>query len=113
MKDLLQSPVCARKLRSLADPDRLRIIQCLRHGPRNVGEMADILKIPAVNLSHHLRVLRNAEVVIDEKDGRFVVYRLNPDVYRPAESDEAADHLELGCCRLDIPKDKKLVAESP
>ena len=106
MKDTLQSPLCARKLRSIADPDRLRIIQCLRKGPKNVGEMADILKIPVVNLSHHLGILRNADVLLDEKHGRFVVYRLNPQVFQPGESDETSDHLDLGCCCLDIPKSK-------
>ena len=81
MKDMMQSPLCARKLRSIADPDRLRIIQCLRAGPKCVGEISAILRIPLVNLSHHLRVLRNADVVLDEKNGRFVIYRLNPIVY--------------------------------
>ena len=36
-----------------------------------------------VNVSHHLGVLRHAGVVLDEKQGRFVVYRLHPDVFHP------------------------------
>lgn len=103
MKDKLQSQKCARKLKCLADPERLRIIQCLRAGPKNVTEIAEELKLPIVNLSHHLGVLRQADIVIDEKQGRFVVYRLDPHVYQP-ESEEVTDHLDLGCCRLEIPK---------
>ena len=103
MKDTLQSTRCARILRSLADPDRLRIVQYLRLGPQNVSDIADQLRSSIGNVSHHLRILRAAEVVLDEKKGRFVVYSMNPTVYQPADSD-AAEHLHLGCCRLEIPK---------
>src|SRR5262245_2685231 len=104
MKDSLQSRKCARKLKCLADPERLRIIQCLRTGPKNVSEIAEKLDISLVNVSHHLGVLRQADIVIDEKQGRFVVYRLAPNFYQPTESNEVNDHLDLGCCRLEIPK---------
>src|SRR5437868_3176123 len=101
MNDTMHSPECARKLRSLADADRLRIVQCLRDGPKNVTEIADELNLLHVNVSHHLRVLRQAQVLLDEKHGRFMVYRLNPEVYEPAESKKTTDHLNLGCCRLE------------
>jgi ArsR family transcriptional regulator len=91
-------------LRSLADPERLRIIQCLRHGPLNVGEIADRLETTVVKVSHHLGVLRHADMVIDEKQGRFVVYRLNPAIYQQPHASELSAHLDLGCCRLEIPK---------
>jgi ArsR family transcriptional regulator len=104
MNDTLQPQHCARLLRCLADPDRLRIIDCLRAGPKNVSDIADLLDAMIVNISHHLGVLKKADLVLDEKQGRFVVYRLNPVVYRPAEPSEIAEHLDLGCCRLEIPK---------
>ena len=56
-------------LRALADPDRLRLIQCLRDGPRNVTELAGLVGGEVVNVSHHLGVLRHAGVVLDEKQG--------------------------------------------
>jgi ArsR family transcriptional regulator len=102
--DSLQPQHCARMLRSLADPERLRIIQCLRDGPRNVGEIAGALAASIAKVSYHLGILRQTDVVRDEKHGRFVVYRLNPSVYRPTELADAAEHLDLGCCRLEIPK---------
>ena len=107
MADPLQPDRCARMLRALADPERLRIITCLREGPRNVSELAALLDAEVVNVSHHLGVLRNAGVVIDEKQGRFVVYRLHPDVFHPSEGAPAAEHLDLGCCRLEIPTVRK------
>jgi DNA-binding transcriptional ArsR family regulator len=105
MSDELQAESCARKLRALADPERLRIVQCLRDGPRNVGELAGLLAAEVVNVSHHLGVLRHAGLVRDERQGRFVVYSLHPDVFHPEGKRHGAEHLDLGCCRLEIPKE--------
>ena len=96
MDEPLEPTRCARLLRALADPERLRIVQCLRGGPRNVSELAAALGAEVVNVSHHLSVLRHAGLVLDEKRGRFVVYRLHPDVFRPGEGPA----LDFGCCRL-------------
>lgn len=105
MKDPLQPKRCARLLRALADPERLRIVRCLRGGPKNVGEIAGALDALVVNVSHHLGVLRQAGLVEDEKQGRYVVYHLHPDVYQPADKDCVTEQLDLGCCRLETPKD--------
>ncbi|HZT78753.1 MAG TPA: hypothetical protein VFA26_00905 [Gemmataceae bacterium] len=50
-------------------------------------------------------MLRNAGVVECEKQGRFAVYRLCPEVFRPTAASQSADYLDLGCCRLEIPKE--------
>ena len=76
-------------------------------GPRNVSELAALLGVEIVNVSHHLGVLRHAHVVLDEKQGRFVVYRLHPDVFHPTTGGPKAEHLDLGCCRLEIPRVRK------
>src|SRR6516162_3653483 len=102
MPDTLQSQDCARLLKALADPERLRIIECLREGPRNVGELADRLCQETANVSHHLGVLRKVGLVADRKDGKYVVYSLHPKVFRPATSDRRTDCLDLGCCRLEL-----------
>ena len=102
MKDKLQSTKCARSLKALADPDRLQIIQCLQGGPRNVGEIARLLRRDLANISHHLGVLRQAGLVIDQKDGKYVRYSLAPDViHADAEGKGVVD---LGCCRLQLGK---------
>ena len=107
MTQSMQPERCARMLRALADPERLRIITCLREGPRNVTELSGLLQAEIVNVSHHLGVLRHAGVVLDEKQGRFVVYRLHPDVFHPADGAPTTEHLDLGCCRLEIPPVEK------
>ncbi len=105
MEDHLESDRCARLLRAVADPERLRIIQVLRGGPRNVSDLAALLNVEVVNISHHLGVLRNAGLVLDSKQGRFVIYQLHPDIFQPAGGKAVNDHLNLGCCRLEIPRD--------
>jgi DNA-binding transcriptional ArsR family regulator len=79
-------------------PDRLRIIRCLQSGPRNVGQLAQELDAEVVNVSHHLGVLRQTGLVRDQKQGRFVIYSLNPDYFREFDGKEA--RLDLGGYRL-------------
>jgi DNA-binding transcriptional ArsR family regulator len=102
MDDRLESSRCARVLKALADPERLKIIQCLQAGPKNVGELSGLLDQELANVSHHLGVLRLAGLVRDEKQGKYVVYSLHPEVFRPRERGQAADVLDLGCCRLEL-----------
>ncbi len=92
--------MCAKRLAALAAPERLRIVRFLRDGPRNAGEIASFLQTAAVNVSHHMNVLRTAGLVQSEKRGRFVLYSLVPGLLH---STREADQLDLGCCRLELP----------
>jgi ArsR family transcriptional regulator len=89
-------------LRALAEPERLRIIDCLRQGPRNVSEIARETNADIVNASHHLGVLRSVGLVLDQKQGRFVVYRLNPELLE-TNADGQNQSLDFGCCKLEMP----------
>src|SRR5262245_30014199 len=91
----------AALLKAVADHDRLKIVESLRSGPKNVSELAKILKAEIVNVSHHLGVLRKRKLVSFEKKGRFVHYKLHPDVYSVSERGET---ISLGHARLEIPK---------
>jgi ArsR family transcriptional regulator, nickel/cobalt-responsive transcriptional repressor len=108
MRDRLQSKECARILKAVADPDRLKIIQCLQGGARHVSDIAQALKADIANVSHHLGVLRNAGLVLDEKQGKFVSYSLNPEMFAPAAkgTGRALDVIDLGCCRLELGQDE-------
>jgi DNA-binding transcriptional ArsR family regulator len=106
MLDILQSDYCAQMLRLLGDPERLLIIQVLRAGPRNVSEIADRTKQKLANVSHHLKALREGGIVESKRDGRYIAYRLLPGAYIE-ESKGKVDHLDIGCCRLEIPKPTK------
>ena len=69
----------AQVCRALSDPKRLLIIEALRDGPLTVGELADTLALSQPNVSQHLSVLRERRIVIAERDGTRVRYRLNGD----------------------------------
>ena len=101
-EDRLQSAVCAEKLKALGEPMRLRIVDLLRDGEQTVSEIADRIGEEVVNVSHHLRILFHAGLVKKNKQGRFVVYRLHPDVNVVSRGGKA--HLDFGCCRLEVPK---------
>jgi ArsR family transcriptional regulator len=102
MKDILSSNECADRLKALADADRLKIVQALRAGPKNVGEIALELAAEVANVSHHLQILKRERIVQTSKQGRFVVYCLHPDVF--AATRATSDFLDLGCCKLELPK---------
>jgi DNA-binding transcriptional ArsR family regulator len=102
MTDPLQPKHCAELLGALAAPERLQIVRVLRDGPKNVSEVAEALQMSVVNTSHHLSVLRHAGLVHNERKGRCILYSLAPDVFHPESG--ATEHLDLGCCRLEMPK---------
>lgn len=66
-------------LRALAAPVRIAIVLQLRAGERCVHELVDALDLAQPLISQHLRVLKAARVVIGERRGREVVYRLADD----------------------------------
>ena len=105
-KDPLQPQRCAELLSALAAPERLKIVRFLADGPHTVTEIADMLAVPAVNVSHHLTVLKHAQLIRGTKKGRFVWYGLKPGVLEEAvEAGVPTDALNLGCCRLELPSD--------
>ena len=108
MKDPLEPNRCAELLSALAAPERLKIVRFLRDGPKNVTEIAAMLATPVVNVSHHLAVLKHSGLVENKKRGRFVFYSLKEGVLQ-SDGGVAIDHLNLGCCRLEIPTTTKPV----
>ncbi|MBX3413045.1 MAG: winged helix-turn-helix transcriptional regulator [Pirellulales bacterium] len=100
MEDRLESDKCSVFLKALADPQRLKLVQCLQTRAQSVTELADELQDELRNVSHHLGVLKNAGLVESQRSGRQMIYTLVPGVLRPAQSPEVHDSLDLGCCRL-------------
>ena len=66
-------------LTALGDPTRRAIFERLAERPRAVGELADGLPVSRPAVSQHLKVLKNARLVVDEAVGTRRVYRLDPD----------------------------------
>lgn len=103
-KDPLEPKRCAKLLAALAAPERLKIVRFLAGGTHTVTEIVDMLRIQAVNVSHHLMVLKNAGLIRGVKRGRFVDYSLRPGVLDDAvEAGVPKEALDLGCCRLELP----------
>ena len=101
MTDFKKAETCARRLQAIAEPNRIRIIECLRTGSMNVTQLAKALNVEIVNVSHHLGVLRTAGLVEDAKNGRFVVYSLHPKLF--VNDSNKATFVDLGWCRIEIP----------
>src|ERR671933_218713 len=64
---------------ALGDPTRRAIFEQLRGGPRAVGEIAARLPVSRPAVSQHLRVLKEAGLVIDRQNGTRRLYRVDPD----------------------------------
>ena len=64
---------------ALSDPTRLQIVEMLSHGERCVCELQDVLGAAQSRLSFHLRVLKDAGLVTDRRDGRWIHYALDRD----------------------------------
>ena len=64
--------------RALADPTRRAILDALRGGPRPVGQIAERFEVSRPAISKHLRILRQARLVAEVKQGRLRWCKLNP-----------------------------------
>jgi DNA-binding transcriptional ArsR family regulator len=100
-------------LRALADPVRLRIIDALRCGPKCVSVLSESLQLEVVTVSHHLGILHSVGLLDREKKGRFMVYGLRQGIVGPANGGQGKQHIDLGCCRLEIPPATSHSAHGP
>ncbi len=88
---------CAKILKSLSEGIRLRIIKCLFNGEYSVSEIARMIGVDYSQVSHHLGVLRNAGIVIDRRDGKYILYRINPVLHNNFKQ---MDTLDFQCCSI-------------
>ena len=63
--------------KALNDPTRREILELLREEDMNAGEIADHFNITKPSISHHLDLLKQADLVLSEKNGQFITYSLN------------------------------------
>ena len=70
--ELLHANIC----QALGDPKRIQILYALHREPHYVSALADDLGIPQSTVSRHLKVLRQRSLVLTERDGQTVIYRL-------------------------------------
>jgi ArsR family transcriptional regulator len=73
------------KFHALSDETRLRIIDLLRGGERCVCELTEKLDAAQSRLSFHLKVLKDAKLVTDRREGRWAYYALDTDAFEQLE----------------------------
>lgn len=94
----------AKVFQALSDETRLLILEQLKEGEQCVCDLIDVFKTGQSRLSFHLRVLKEAGLVLDRPEGRWVYYSLNPDAME--ELQEAVNSFnrsshrstKKGCC---------------
>ena len=69
----------ADPFRAVADPTRRAVLEYLLGRPHGVNELADHFDVSRPAISKHLRILKEARVVRERRDGRNRIYELNPD----------------------------------
>jgi ArsR family transcriptional regulator len=72
--------VMADLVKSMADETRLTILSMLRDGEMCVCEFMEALPVSQPAVSHHLRILRQAGLITDRRQGKWIFYSLNPEV---------------------------------
>ena len=67
-------------LKALSDPIRRQILDMLKPGRLSAGEIAEAFPVSGAAVSKHLSVLREADLIRDDREGKFIYYELNTSV---------------------------------
>ena len=67
-------------LKALSDPTRREILNLLKQGKKSAGEITAQFDITAAAISRHLSVLKDADLIEDTREGKFIFYELNTSV---------------------------------
>lgn len=68
--------------KALSDSTRRKILELLSKRDMNAGEIAEYFNISKPSISHHLAILKNADLISDERKGQNIVYTLNTTVFQ-------------------------------
>ena len=67
-------------LKALSDPIRRQILEMLKPGKLPAGEIAEAFSVSGAAVSKHLSVLKDADLIRDTREGKFIYYELNASV---------------------------------
>ena len=67
-------------LRALADPIRREILNMLKNGRLSAGQISEHFQVTGASVSRHLSVLKEADLIRDTREGKFIYYDLNTSV---------------------------------
>ncbi len=100
MKTQSDFKACSERLKALADPTRLHLVQRLFQGESSVSALCELVNADISAVSHHLKILRFAKIVTTERRGREIFYTLNPEILASKKDSDAI--LNFGCCKFDL-----------
>lgn len=66
--------------KALADPIRRQILNLLKQGPMTAGDINNHFEVTFASISRHLSVLKDADLIRDRRDGKFIYYELNASI---------------------------------
>ena len=67
--------------KALSDKTRRKILELLKEEDRTAGEIAEYFNITKASISHHLSILKQANLISDEREGQFSYYSLNTSIF--------------------------------
>ena len=67
-------------LKALSDPIRREILNLLKKGRLSAGEIVDNFPVTGASISRHLSVLKDADLIRDKREGKYIYYELNTSV---------------------------------
>ncbi len=67
-------------LKALSDPTRREILNLLKKGRLSAGEIVEKFPVTGASISRHLSVLKEADLIRDKREGKFIYYELNTSV---------------------------------
>lgn len=67
-------------LKALADPTRRMILNLLKNSQMSAGEIVDHFPVTAASISRHLSILKEADLIRDQREGKYIYYELNASV---------------------------------
>lgn len=71
----------AETFKALSDPTRREILHLLKQQKLSAGEIGRHFNMTAATVSHHLAVLKQANLVLDQREGKYIYYELNLSVF--------------------------------
>ena len=71
-------------LKALADPIRREILNMLKSGRMAAGDISDKFPVTGASISRHLSVLKDADLIRDKREGKFIFYEINTSVLEEA-----------------------------
>ena len=66
--------------KALADPIRRQILNLLKKGPMTAGDIQNNFEVTFASISRHLSVLKDADLIRDRREGKFIYYELNASI---------------------------------